>query len=316
MRLVIALGGNALSAPGEAGNIEDQFRHARNTVRRLADLIVDGHQLILTHGNGPQVGSILRRVEIAAQHHVYPIPMELAVADTQGGMGYMIGQCLMNELRVRGRPRVCSTLISTTLVRADDPEFRRPTKPIGPFYTRPRAEEHRARDGWTVVEDAGRGFRRVVPSPQPLEIVEIDLIRALADAGELLVTCGGGGIPVIRNEDGDYRGIDAVIDKDRTAALLAAGVDADGLVILTGVERVCVGFGTPEQRPLDRLTAQEAAALLESGEFPAGSMGPKIEAALRFLRDGRKPDAFVLIASCERVLDGLRGETGTRIVRA
>lgn len=314
LRLVIALGGNALSAPGEVGNVEDQFRHAQETVSRLADLILAGHTLVISHGNGPQVGSILRRVEIAAQQNIYPIPMELAVADTQGGMGYMIAQCLMNELACRNMPRICTSLITTTRVDPDDPAFRRPSKPIGPFYTRQRAEEHRDRDGWTVAEDAGRGWRRLVASPEPLEIVELPLIRRLAEAGELVVACGGGGIPVVRTAKG-YRGVDAVIDKDRTAALLALGLDADGLIILTGVEKVCARFGRPDQRPLERLSDSEAAAFLAAGEFPSGSMGPKIEAAIRFLRESKQADPFVLITSCEQVNEGLNGRTGTRIVR-
>ncbi|MCK6456072.1 MAG: carbamate kinase [Phycisphaerae bacterium] len=315
MKLVVALGGNALSAPGEVGDIDDQFRHTTETVHRLADLIGAGHTLLITHGNGPQIGSIMRRVEIAARQNIYPIPMTLAVADTQGGMGYMISQCLMNELASRGRWRLCSTLITTTEVDPDDPAFRHPSKPIGPFYTRQRAEEHRDRDGWTVVEDAGRGWRRVVASPKPISIVEMPVIARLIDAGELVVACGGGGIPVVRTADGRYRGRDAVIDKDRTAALLALGIDADALIVLTGVERVCVKFGTPAQRAVDRMTTSEAAALMEAGEFPEGSMGPKIEAALRFLGGTSKPEAFVLITSCERVLDAWAGRTGTRIVR-
>jgi carbamate kinase len=330
MKLVIALGGNALSAPGEVGDIDDQFRHTHQTVQRLANLVETGHQLVITHGNGPQVGAILRRVEIAAQQGIYPIPMELAVADTQGGMGYMISQCLMNELAARGSPRPCATLITTVVVDPDDPDFKHPSKPIGPFYSRERAETLKQQAGWLIVEDAGRGWRRVVPSPEPREIVELDVIRRLVDAGALLVACGGGGIPVVRGEAGRLRGVDAVIDKDRTAALLALGIDADAMVVLTGVERVMLRFGRTDQRPLDRLTATEARRYLDAGEFPPGSMGPKIEAALTFLQHTRPRgtdvsgsrgtgvspvDPFVLITSCDRVLDALAGQTGTRIVR-
>lgn len=315
MRTVIALGGNAVTRPGEEGTIPQQFEATRQTCRPLADLIVAGHQLIITHGNGPQVGNVVRRSEIARLQHIYPIPLDIAVSDTQGGMGYMIAQCLMNELAARGRPRVCATIITTVVVDPDDPSFGTPSKPIGAFFSAADAEEHVVRDGWRVMEDAGRGWRRVVPSPIPLEIVELPMIRHMVDEGELLVACGGGGIPVMRDEQGRLTGVEAVIDKDRTSAMLAAGVDADAVLFLTAVETVQVDYHTPSARPVPRMTVAQARRWLNEGQFPPGSMGPKIEAAIDYLNRSRKPDVFALITSCEKVREGLEGVCGTRILR-
>lgn len=308
-RLVIALGGNAITLPAEEGNIAQQFAHTGECMRVIADVIQAGHPVILTHGNGPQVGNILRRSEIAAEHNVYPIPLELCVADTQGGMGYMISQCLQNELLSRGFDRRCATVITTVLVDSADVEFAHPSKPIGIFYHADEAQRHIERSDWKMVEIAGRGWRRVVPSPPPLEILELELIRRLADAGDLVVCCGGGGIPVTRQPGGGYRGVEAVIDKDRTAALLAAALRIDVLVILTAVPQVYVDFGTPRQRPLGTVDVREARALLAEGQFPSGSMGPKVEAAIEFLV--RHPGGRVLITDAAHLMAALSGGAGT-----
>ncbi len=318
MLIVTALGGNAVSLPGKEGNIADQYAATRVATRPLADLLLGGHQLVVTHGNGPQVGNIMRRVEIAAQSstdRVYPFPLDIAVANTQAGMGSMIAQCIMNELAHRGRKQLCSTIVTQVRVDEDDPAMAKPTKPIGPYLTRESAEQHRDRDGWKIVEEPPRGWRRVVPSPLPREIIELPTIRALVQAGQLIIAAGGGGIPVVRDAGGDIRGFEAVIDKDRTSALLAAELGADLLAILTNVDQVQVDYGKPTARPLDLVTSSQLSQLIAAGQFPAGSMGPKVEAAVDFLDRSNKPDARVLITSCERVADALMGDTGTWIER-
>lgn len=316
MLVVVALGGNAVSLPGREGNIAEQFAATRGVCVPIADLILAGHQLVITHGNGPQVGNVMRRVEIAAQQsvdRVYPLPLDIVVADTEAGMGYMISQCLMNELATRGRSLLCTTIVTTVRVEASDPAFLSPDKPIGPFMKRDAAERHARDDGWQVRVDSVRGWRRVVSSPQPKEIVELPLLRALVSAGHTIVAAGGGGVPVVR-ETGLFRGIEAVIDKDRTSALLARELEADRLIILTNVDRVQLNFGEPDARELELLTASDAQAHLRSGQFGAGSMAPKIEAAIDFVTRSRKPGTDVLITSCERASEGFAGKTGTRIV--
>lgn len=316
MLIVAALGGNAVSLPGKEGNIADQYEATRAAIKPLADLLLAGHQLVLTHGNGPQIGQVMRRVEIAAQHHVYPLPLDTAVADTQAGMGYMISQCLMNELARRKSPRLVSTLVTTVRVEEDDPAFASPNKPVGPFMSKEAAEKHVRDDKWKIAEDKGRGgWRRVVPSPLPKEIVELPLLQSLVAANHVVVAAGGGGIPVARNADGTYKGIEAVIDKDRTTALLAAALNADLLAILTNVDQVQIDYGKPTARSLDRVRADEMKQWLASGQFPAGSMGPKVEAAVDFLANSSQRDAKVLITSCERVAEALAGKTGTWVMR-
>jgi carbamate kinase len=258
----------------------------------------------------------MRRVEIAAQHHVYPLPLDTAVADTQAGMGYMISQCLMNELARRKSPRLVSTLVTTVRVDENDPAFTNPTKPVGPFMSQEAAEKHAREDNWKIAEDRGRGgWRRVVPSPLPKEIVELPLLRSLVAGNHIVVAAGGGGIPVARDAGGAYRGIEAVIDKDRTTALLAAALGADLLAILTNVDQVQIDYGKPTARALERVSAAEMSSHLAAGQFPAGSMGPKVEAAVDFLGQSTHPDAKVLITSCERVADALAGKTGTWVER-
>jgi len=313
-RIVVALGGNALCPAGSAGNIPQQFARTRETVVPLADLIEHGHQLLITHGNGPQVGNILRRVEIASKE-VYPIDLGLCVADSQAGMGYMICQCLTNEFRKRGRDVQGCTIVTTVLVDRDDPAFADPTKPIGPFLSAEEAERHRREEGWHLIEVPGRGMRRVVPSPRPLQIKELDLIRQLYDSGRQVVAVGGGGIPVIDKPGGGYEGVEAVIDKDLSAALLALGVEADLLAVLTDQPCVYADFGKPSQQALTRLTVSEARRLLEAGQFPPGSMGPKIQAAIDFLEGSPKPNARAVITSTGAVVEAIEQGAGTWIER-
>ena len=300
--IVVALGGNAISREDEEGNVPQQFRRTRQTVVWLANLIEAGRQIVITHGNGPQVGNVLRRVELAA-HELYTLSLDICGADTQGGMGYMIAQCLNNELRRRGVARTVGVILTMVEVAPDDPAFKNPTKPIGGFYERQKGEQMRERYAWQMAEVSGGRLRRVVPSPIPQSIVEIELIRRLTRAGELLVVAGGGGIPVSRDDEGDLVGVEAVIDKDRTS------------LIATNVERVALDFGQPTQRFLDRLTIAEARRHLAEGQFPSGSMGPKVEAAIAFLEQSRRSDARVIICELRHVADALAGRAGTQFER-
>ncbi len=237
-----------------------------------------------------------------------PLPLDTAVADTQAGMGYMISQCLMNELAARGQSKTCTTIVTTVRVDADDPALTRPSKPVGAWMSKEHAEKHAKQDGWNVVEDAGRGWRRVVASPLPREVVELGAIRQLLVGAELLVVCGGGGIPVMRDASGQYRGIEAVIDKDRTSALLAIGIGAEVFVILTGVDQVQSDYGTPRARALARISIGEARGMLVAGQFPPGSMGPKIQAAIDYLEQSTGPRSEVIITSSEQIEAGAGGE--------
>jgi carbamate kinase len=296
---VVALGGNALIRAGDKGTAAEQSARLRESAESLGPLF-DEERLVITHGNGPQVGSELLRQERAADE-VPPLPLFLAVAQTQA----LIGSLIETELgRVAGRPVVC--LLTHVVVAENDPAFERPTKPIGPFYSSDQAETLERERGWALVEEQGRGWRRTVPSPAPLEVVELDQVRALLDSGGIPVACGGGGIPVVR-EDGHLRGVDAVIDKDRASAVLATGLGADRLVILTDVAAVERGFGTPEAEELRELSADEAEALLP--ELAEGSMRPKVEAAIAVARAGGE----TLIAALDEVEASLAGRAGTRI---
>lgn len=312
MKIVIAIGGNALVTPGTEGDIADQFAHSRRMAGPIADVVERGWQVTITHGNGPQVGSIMRRVELASDT-VYPIDLGLAVADTQAGMGYMLAQTLRNELHRRGDDRACAAIVTSVVVDRDDPAFSRPTKPIGPFMSRDRAERHRIDDGWHVVEDGSRGWRRVVPSPRPVRIVQLPVIRDLVQAGHLLVVAGGGGIPIVEDADGAYDGVEAVIDKDLTSALLAANIEADALVIVTGVESVYLDYEGPAQRPLRTATVDQVRALMSDGHFAEGSMLPKMRAAVQFLTARRDPAARAIITDWSDLPAALDGENGTTI---
>ena len=313
-RMVIALGGNAISHTREEGNVDQQFSNSRKTARALADLVQAGYQLVITHGNGPQIGNFLLRNE-AASDRIYPLPMEVAVAHVQGGMGFMIAQTLMNELNRRGDPRVVTAMVTTIVVDADDLGFRNPTKPVGRALTQEEADQFERDEGWAVKEVSPGTYRRVVPSPVPRHIQEIDTIRRAVDAGDLVVACGGGGIPVLRDADDGFRGVRAVIDKDLASALLAVELQADAMTILTNVERVCLDFGTPQSREIERMTLSQARQWLQQGQFPDGSMGPKIQGAINFLESTDKPDAYVAIGPLDRAVEVVAGQAGTRITR-
>ncbi|HQH80171.1 MAG TPA: carbamate kinase [bacterium] len=310
--LVIALGGNAISKPGKRGTIQDQFYATYESMEHIAELVSNGFdRLVVTHGNGPQVGAAILRSEIAAKS-TYPLPMDICVADTQGGMGYMIQQVLKNALKKREISTPVATIVSQALVDVNDPAFENPTKPIGMFYTEKEANELRAGRGWTMKEDAGRGFRRVVPSPKPMSILEADVIKTLFDKGFIVVAGGGGGVPIGLNRHGLYYGIEAVIDKDLTSALIATEVGADTLVILTAVEFAYLDFLGENKRALTEVKAAEMQRYLDAGEFPAGSMKPKVEAALKFLEAGGKKAIITSLSNC---LAALRGRTGTHITK-
>ncbi len=308
---VIAIGGNSLITDKKHPEVSHQWDAVRETCRHIADLAEDNWNVVVTHGNGPQVGFILRRNELAA-HEVHTTPLDLIGADTQGSIGYMLQQALSNELRLRGINRSVNTLITQVLVDRRDSAFDNPTKPIGSFLEETQAREFE-KEGWQVVEDAGRGWRRVVASPEPLEIVEQGAVRSMIKAGYLVITCGGGGIPVVRNDMGELRGIDAVIDKDRASSLLAQILRADLFIISTAVEQVAIHFNTPEQENLGRMTLAQAQKYLTEGHFAEGSMKPKIEAVMQFIHNGG-PRA--LITDPPNIKRALQGETGTWIVPA
>lgn len=311
-RAVVAIGGNALIRDGQRGTIAEQYDNASETARHIAALVAGGWGVVVTHGNGPQVGFILLRSELVPADAPVPrLSLEMSVADSQGGIGHILAQALLNELTDRGLPDRVVCVLTHVVVDRDDRAFADPTKPIGPFYTAEQAAEKTARDGWVMIEDAGRGYRRVVASPEPIRIVEGAQIRALVDAGYVVIAVGGGGVAVVETAPGRYTGVEAVIDKDRASALLAASLDIPLLVLSTGVEQVAVHFRQPDERWLDRISATEAAGYLADGEFPKGSMGPKVEAAIRFLERGGQEVLITSPASLERAI---AGETGTRIV--
>jgi carbamate kinase len=310
---VVAIGGNSLIKDKQHQSVEDQYEAARETTHHIADMIEAGWEVAIGHGNGPQVGFILRRSEIAAKAEgMHEIPLDVCGADSQGAIGYALQQNLQNELYQRGIKKNVATIITQTLVDRNDPAFQNPTKPIGGFMDESEAKR-RARDmDWTVVEDAGRGWRRVVASPLPKEIVELDSIRALIDAGVVVISTGGGGIPVIDKGNGDYIGVAAVIDKDFGSSLLARNIGADMFLISTAVEKVALNFGTPDECVVDRMTLSEAKQYLAEGKhFKKGSMAPKIEAIIWFLEGGGK---HAIITNPENIGGALRGETGTHIV--
>ncbi|MBC7323894.1 MAG: carbamate kinase [Moorella sp. (in: Bacteria)] len=306
---VVAIGGNSLIKDKNHIGLMDQLATVRETCHNIAELVARGWNVAITHGNGPQVGFLIRRAELAASE-LPMIPLEFAVADTQGAIGYMIQQSLTNEFRRRGIKKRAITVVTQVVVDKNDPAFQNPTKPIGSFMSREEAERHAREDGWTVVEDAGRGWRRVVPSPEPQTIVESAVIHDLLQDGYIVICVGGGGIPVVEN-NGELEGIAAVIDKDYASSLLASEIQADMLTISTGVDKVAINFGKPEQQELDRLTVAEAEAYLAAGHFPPGNMGPKITAILRYLKNGGKEG---LITSPAAIVASMEGKSGTRIV--
>ena len=310
---VIAIGGNSLIMDEKHKTVEDQYQAARETTYHIADLIEHGWDVAIGHGNGPQVGFILRRSEIAAKvEGMHEVPLDVCGADSQGAIGYALQQNLQNELYQRKIKKKVATIITQVLVDKDDPAFQNPSKPIGSFMDAEEAKRRQVQQGWSVVEDAGRGWRRVVASPMPKEIVELETVETLLERGIVTITVGGGGIPVIDPGDGNYRGIAAVIDKDYASSLLAQKIKADLFVISTAVEKVAIHFGKPEQQWLDRMTLAEAKQYLAEGtHFAKGSMAPKIQAIVWFLENGGKQ---ALITNPENVGRALKGETGTWIV--
>lgn len=309
---VIAIGGNSLIKDKRHQTVEDQYRAAKETCIHIADMIAQGWNVAIGHGNGPQVGFILRRSEIAAKvAGMHELPLDVCGADSQGAIGYALQQNLANEFRRRGMPKQAATVVTQVRVDRDDPAFQNPSKPIGGFMEEAEAQERAAQEGWTVVEDAGRGWRRVVPSPLPREIVELDAVKRLLEAGIITITVGGGGIPVVRNDAGDLEGVAAVIDKDYASSLLARSIHADLFLISTAVEKVYLNFNTPDQQAVDTMTVSEAKQYMAEGHFAKGSMLPKIQAIIWFLEAGGRE---ALITNPENIARALAGETGTRIL--
>ncbi len=311
-KAVVALGGNAIINAGQEGTISQQFANTRTSLSVIAELAKQGYRLAITHGNGPQVGNLLIQQLAGMDKNIAPLPLGVLNAATEGTMGYMIEQSLQNLFIKNGIERNVITILSQVLVDRNDPSIKNPSKPVGPFFDKEKADHMASEYGWTMVEDSGRGYRQVVPSPLPIDIVQAPTIQRLVDEGHIVIACGGGGVPYYIMEDGTYEGFDAVIDKDYASALLAEKIEAERLVILTGVEKVSIHFGKPEQRDLSRMTLEEARQYSDEGHFPAGSMGPKIKAAIRFIERGGKE---VLITSIDKVLDAFSGKTGTIIAK-
>jgi len=309
---VIAIGGNALVGPNQRGTIREQFSNTREMLNGIIRVIKDGYTPVIIHGNGPQVGNALIRVETALDK-VPEVPLGILVADTEGSMGYMIGQSLINRLRKLNLQIPVTTMLTQVVVDRNDPALKNPTKPIGPFYTEEEAKRQAKLRDWIVKEDSSRGWRRVVPSPKPLEIVERETIRLLIEQGVIVIAAGGGGIPVYLTEDNDLEGIDAVIDKDLSAAVLGRDLNAQLMAILMSEERVAINYKKPDQRFLDEISDTEAQQLLDYGYFAEGSMAPKIRAAIQFLEWGGER---VIITDTDHLLEAFQGKAGTRIVSA
>lgn len=307
---VIAIGGNSLIQDNSRMSVMDQYQAAGETSHHIAALVAAGYRVVVTHGNGPQVGFILLRSDIA-KDVLHQVPLESCVADTQGAIGYQVGQTLANELLRQKFSKPIATVVTQVLVDKNDRAFTHPTKPIGPFYSEEDARKHEAADGWAMKEDAGRGWRRVVASPKPLRIVEEETIRLLLENDVIVIAVGGGGIPVVEKENGELEGCAAVIDKDFASCLLAKNLKADLFIISTGVDKVAIDFKKPTQRELDTLTVAEAEQYFAEGQFPAGSMGPKIQAAIDFLKHG---GGKVIITQPHLLEDAIAGKNGTHIV--
>lgn len=309
-KIVLAIGGNAILKENQKGTIEEQRENINNSCDAILDLIEKDYTVIITHGNGPQVGNALIKGELAA--NVVPkFPLDVCNAETQGNIGYLIQQAFYNAMKDKGINKAISTVVTQVVVDKEDSAFNNPTKPVGPFYTKEQAETQASEKSIIFVEDSGRGYRRVVPSPMPKKIIEKETIEALVDKGILVITTGGGGIPVIEKDNGKLEGVEAVIDKDFASALLAAEVKADYFFLLTGVEQVAINFGKPNQENLLELKVEDALRYMEEGQFPKGSMGPKIHAAIYFLEKGGKN---VIITSIDKLEEALEGKTGTRLV--
>jgi len=307
---VVAVGGNSLIRDERHTSIPDQYAAVAESVHHIADMIEQGWDVIVTHGNGPQVGFILRRSELA-RHELHEVPLDYCGADTQGAIGYMLQQALHNEFLTRGMNRQAVSIVTQAVVDRTDPAFEHPSKPIGSFMSEEQARERMRGEGWRVVEDAGRGWRRVVPSPAPMRIVEVDAIRSLIRAGFVVIAAGGGGIPVVEDDRGRLSGVEAVIDKDLASSLLATMVGAKLFLISTAVEKVALNFDKPNRQWLDRVSLEEARQYQMEGHFAKGSMGPKISAIIRFLERGGRQ---ALVTNPENIARALRGETGTLFV--
>ena len=307
---VIAIGGNALVTDKNHKTVDDQFHAASIAMNYVADIIEMGWDVVITHGNGPQVGYILRRSELAL-HELHPVPMDYAGADTQGAIGYMFQKALGNEFIKRDLERHVVTIVTQVRVNRTDPAFSNPTKPIGSFMTREVAEARATEHNWTVHEDSGRGWRRVVPSPMPVELIEMHTIHTLSQLGFVVITCGGGGIPVVEQKEGHLRGVEAVIDKDFSSGLLAHNLDADLFVISTDVKKVAINFGKPYQKWVDTIRLSEARQLYAEGHFATGSMAPKVWAMIKFIEAGGKRG---LITDPQNLSRALRCETGTHFI--
>ncbi len=310
---VLALGGNAIIQAGQKGTITEQFRNTRESLGGVVELIRRGYHLAITHGNGPQVGNLLRQQEAGEKEGIAPLPLGVLNAATEGTMGYMIEQSLQNRLHLTGIDKNVITITAQVVVDRNDPSMLNPTKFVGStYYTKEQADKLHQELGWTLKEDSGKGYRRVVPSPKPIDIIPAKAVKELVDEGQIVITVGGGGIPIYIEDNGTYEGVDAVIDKDFASALLAKMIDADLLVILTGVDKVAINYNKPDMRELDVLSVADAKKYHAEGQFPSGSMGPKILAAIDFIEKGGQE---VLITSIERIVDAFEGKTGTRIIR-
>ena len=309
--ILIALGGNALLRAKEKGTAEEQLSHVHETCTHLVGIIHSGYSIAITHGNGPQVGNILLQNELA-KDKLPPMPLDICVTESQGMIGYMIQRSMDNHLRLAGVDIPVVAVFTQTLVDKNDPAFKNPTKPIGPYFAKDRVAELERERGWSMAKEGEKGYRRVVPSPEPIEIIEAKAIKEIADEGILLIAAGGGGVPVIRHEDGTLHGVEAVIDKDHTAAILGRIINADILLILTDVEKVYLNYEKPDQESLDEITVAEAKKYLEDGQFEKGSMLPKIEAAVRFVESGGEK---AIITSPKMINDSLDGKAGTSIIK-
>ena len=309
--VLVAVGGNALIRAGQKGTAQEQFQNAVDTANVVVQLIKAGHRVVLTHGNGPQVGAGLVRAELAAAH-AYRMPLDCCVAATQGEIGYVLQYAMWQAMQAEGLKTPVVSLVTQVIVDPNDPAFAAPTKPIGPFYTRDEASRYRDLFNWTIVEDPSRGFRRVVSSPEPKGIVELEAIRACVDKGLVVIAAGGGGVPVFNDHD-ISKGVEAVIDKDHTSAILASQLHADVFAIATDEEAVCLDFRKASQRRVERLTTDECKAYLAAGQFPAGSMGPKIAAAMVFVERGGKES---IITNADHLINAIDGHGGTHVTRA
>ncbi len=310
-KAVVAFGGNVILPHTEKGLQKEQEKNARKAAKDMVDIVEKGYETVIVHGNGPQVGNILIQME-EASHKIPPFSLDVCDAMTEGSMGYLLEKAIYNELRKRSIDKYVATLLTEVIVDKEDPAFSNPTKPIGPFYTKYRADELKKTKKWVMIEDSGRGYRRVVPSPKPIDILPKSIIEKLLDEGTIVIAAGGGGIPVFINNNGLIEGVEAVIDKDFASSLLASEIRADLFIILTGVDRVYINFGKPDEKEIKKMTAVEAKKYLEEGQFPPGSMGPKIKAAIEFIERGGDK---VIITSPGKIKSALLKRTGTRIVR-